>query len=114
MLIKTSVVAGIYDTLDDRESAYEKLIGRVAERIEKADTAPVAGATATTTPAASEPGFLSKIGGMFGDVLGGSNTPSSRQTVAEAAMKSAARAMGSEVGRRVIRGVLGSIFGGKR
>ena len=114
MLIKTSIVAGIYDTLDDRESAYEKLLGRVVERIEKADTAPAQGATATTATAASEPGFLSKMGGMFGDVLGGSNAPSSRQTVAEAAMKSAARAIGSEVGRRVIRGVLGSIFGGKR
>ena len=113
-LIKTSIVAGIYDTLDDRESAYEKLTGRVAERIEKSDTAPEQGASATTTPAASEPGFLSKVGGMIGDVFGGPNSPRSRQTVGEAAMKSAARAIGSEVGRRVIRGVLGSIFGGKR
>ncbi|TAG70119.1 MAG: DUF853 family protein, partial [Burkholderiales bacterium] len=37
-----------------------------------------------------------------------------RQGVGEAAVKSAARAIGSEVGRRVIRGVLGSIFGGSR
>jgi hypothetical protein len=54
------------------------------------------------------------MGGMIGDVLSTKNTPHSRQTVGEAAMKSAARAVGSEVGRRVIRGVLGSIFGGKR
>ena len=51
---------------------------------------------------------------MIGDVMETKNTPRSRQTVGEAAMKSAARAVGSEVGRRVIRGVLGSIFGGKR
>ena len=114
MLLKTSIVAGIYDALEDRESAYEKLMGRVAERIEKAETAPVVGGTATTPPAADEPGFLSKMGGMIGDVLGSPNSPRSRQSVGEAAMKSAARAIGSEVGRRVIRGVLGSIFGGKR
>ena len=114
VLLNTSIVAGIYDKLDDRESAYEKLMGRVAERIEKADTAPAAGGTTTTSPAADEPGFFSKMGGMIGDVLGSANSPRSRQSVGEAAMKSAARAMGSEVGRRVIRGVLGSIFGGKR
>ena len=113
-LLKSSIVAGIYDALDDRESAYEKLMGRVAERIDKAETAPVVAGTATTPPAADKPGFLSKMGGMIGDVLGSPNSPRSRQSVGEAAMKSAARAIGSEVGRRVIRGVLGSIFGGKR
>ena len=113
-LLKTSIVVGIYDAIDDRESAYEKLIGRVAERIEKADTAPAGDATTPAAPAGDEPGFLSKMGGMIGDVLGSPNSPRSRQSVGEAAMKSAARAIGSEVGRRVIRGVLGSIFGGKR
>jgi hypothetical protein len=43
-------------------------------------------------------------------VLGGGN--SRRQSAGDAMMKSAARAIGSEVGRRVIRGVLGSILGG--
>jgi hypothetical protein len=32
----------------------------------------------------------------------------------EALAKSAARAIGSQVGRSIIRGVLGSLFGGKR
>ncbi|MGH8631050.1 MAG: helicase HerA-like domain-containing protein, partial [Burkholderiales bacterium] len=35
-----------------------------------------------------------------------------RQSAGEAMVKSAARAIGSEVGRRIIRGVLGSILGG--
>ena len=113
-LLKTSIVVGIYDALADRESAYEKLNGRVAERIEKADTARAGNTTPTAAPAVDEPGFLSKMGGMIGDVLGSPSSPRSRQSVGEAAMKSAARAVGSEVGRRVIRGVLGSIFGGKR
>ncbi len=114
ILIKTSIVAGIYDTLQDRESAYEKLTGRVETRLDKAaDVASTSPATPATA-APEEPGFFSKMGGMIGDVLSTKNTPHSRQTVGEAAMKSAARAMGSEVGRRVIRGVLGSIFGGNR
>jgi hypothetical protein len=32
----------------------------------------------------------------------------------EALAKSAARAIGSQVGRAIIRGVLGSLFGGRR
>ncbi len=114
VLIKTSLVAGIYDTTVDRESAYEKLTGRVEARMETADKAAASTAPAATPAAKDEPGFFSKIGGMIGDVMESKNTPHSRQTVGEAAMKSAARAVGSEVGRRVIRGVLGSIFGGKR
>ena len=35
-----------------------------------------------------------------------------RQSAGEALVKSAARAVGSEVGRQIIRGVLGSILGG--
>ncbi len=117
-LLKTSIVSGIYDTLEDRESAYEKLTGRVETRLDKAadvaSTTPISAGTTSAEPAAQEPGFFSRMGGMIGDVLSTKNTPHSRQTVGEAAMKSAARAVGSEVGRRVIRGVLGSIFGGKR
>ena len=39
---------------------------------------------------------------------------SKREGVVEAALKSAARAMASEAGRRIIRGVLGSILGGRK
>ncbi len=37
-----------------------------------------------------------------------------RQTATEALIKSAARSIGTQVGRRVIRGILGSLFGGRR
>ncbi len=118
VLIQTSIVAGIYDRLADRESAYEKLTGRVDARLDKAADGAASAATAESAtppaPAADEPGFFSRMGGMIGDVLSSKNSPHSRQTIGDAAMKSAARAVGSEVGRRVIRGVLGSIFGGKR
>ena len=94
--IKRSSVAGIYEQLVDRESAYEVLKARRQ-------------ATATPTPSAPDSG-----GSVFGDVLGsvfGQNS-SRRQSAGEAMVKSAARAIGSEVGRQIIRGVLGSILGG--
>lgn len=114
-LVKNSLVAGIYDQREDRESAYEKLTGRVSARMDQAQNSPGAGAgTDATPPAKEEGGFFSKVSDVLGDVLSSKPSPRSRQTVGEAAIKSAARAVGSEVGRRVIRGVLGSIFGGKR
>jgi hypothetical protein len=37
-----------------------------------------------------------------------------RQTAGEALLKSAARAVGSTVGRQIIRGIMGSLLGGRR
>ena len=93
-----SLVAGHYEKAVDRESAYEKLKARAAT---KADGAPAPGGLG---------GILEKIG------LPGGAAPKgrTRESPLEAATKSAARAIGSEVGRRIIRGVLGSILGGRR
>ncbi len=41
-------------------------------------------------------------------------TSRSRQSAGEAMLKSAARSIGSQLGRQIIRGIMGSIFGGKR
>src|SRR5215469_5947596 len=49
----------------------------------------------------------------LGTILGGS-TGRRGDSLAEAAMKSAARAMGSSVGRQIVRGVLGSLLGSSR
>jgi len=117
-LIQGSLVAGVYDKAVDRESAYEKLTGRVTARSDAADantdTAKPAEAAAPAEAPAEGGGFFGKVGDMIGGVWDSKPSPRSRQTVGEAAMKSAARAIGTEVGRRVIRGVLGSIFGGKK
>ena len=51
------------------------------------------------------------------DILFGKTGPRGgrqSQGVLDAMTKSAARRIGSELGRRVLRGVLGSILGGKR
>src|SRR5262245_2393621 len=100
-LIRSSAVAGVYDKLQDRESAYEKLTQRVVEKT------PEASKSAEPT---SGGGFL----GTLGEILGGSTGPrgGKREGAVEAAAKSAARAIGSQVGREIIRGVLGGILGG--
>lgn len=82
--ILRSPIADRYEQVEDRESAYEILKARAQEK---------------TTPAESEP--PPKAAGR------------TRQSVAEAMVKSAARSIGSQLGRQIVRGVLGSIFGRK-
>ena len=54
--------------------------------------------------------------GSLSDVLFGSTGPRGgrRPGLAEAAATSAMRTAGSAVGREIVRGVLGSLFGGRR
>jgi hypothetical protein len=107
-IIKGSVVAGVYETAVDRESAYERLKGKVVAS-GHGNAAPVpAGGTAGPSSAG---GWLESAGAALGGVLG-SGGSGRGDTVLQAAMKSAARTMGSTVGRQIIRGVLGSLLGG--
>ncbi|TCS74079.1 hypothetical protein EDC61_101304 [Sulfuritortus calidifontis] len=85
-LIQGSVLYGHYEKAVDRESAYELLKGRSEQQ-------------QTAAEPAAKPGRAPAAG---------------RQTVAEAMVKSAARAIGSQLGRAIIRGVLGSLLGGRR
>lgn len=106
-LLQTSLVAGAYDTPIDRESAYEILKARAKQSADAAGTQ-------TQTGAASSSGS-SGLGGVLADMLGGGSGHSrGRESAVEALAKSAARAMGSQIGRSIIRGVLGSLFGGRR
>ena len=99
-LLANSLVAGQYEKNVDRESAFEKLKGRRG--------------TETTPSPTAEAGGLGGILSKMGFPGLGSGGTSRREGVVEAAAKSAARAMASEAGRRIIRGVLGSIFGGRK
>jgi uncharacterized protein len=95
--MRNSVVAGVYDTVVDRESAYERLKGR---------------ATQSAAPEAPTPqGAAPKSNPWLGELLGTSGNRRGDSLV-EAMAKSAARTMGSTVGRQIIRGVLGSLLGG--
>jgi DNA helicase HerA-like ATPase len=110
-VIKGSLVYGVYEKAEDRESAYEKLKARTetAQAELAPDAAPVADDAASG-------GFLDNLGSIFGGGAkpAGKAPARGREGVLEAAAKSAARAIGSQVGREIIRGVLGSILGGGR
>ena len=111
-IIRSSVIAGVYEQAVDRDSAYEKLKGKVAASATGAN-APVTATQETTptqAPAASHTDWLQEAGSVIGNVLGSGT--SRRETAAQAMMKSAARSIGSTVGRQIVRGVLGSLLGG--
>ena len=102
--MQTSLVAGIYDSAVDRESAYELLKQRVAQPPSARPK------TEQSTPAPSG-GLLDQLG----SILGGSSTGrgnSRRDTVLEAMLKSGARSVGTQLGQQIVRGVLGSLLGG--
>lgn len=81
--ISRSPYKGRYDTSLDRESAYELLIKRAE--------------TSTQQQANSKSKKTS-------------SRRSNRQSAAEAFLKSTARSVGSQLGRRLVRGILGSLF----
>jgi hypothetical protein len=85
-IIRNSVLYGHYEKTVDRESAYEKLKARTEEI--KAEPA-------------EEKSKPSEVLSQTGVILG-------------AMAKSAAHAIGSQLGRQIIRGVLGSMFGGTK
>jgi uncharacterized protein len=107
-LIQNSLVAGVYEKAIDRESAYEKINGRAQAGAAEAQKAPDGGAAGK-----DEGGGI--MGGL-NDVLFGTTGPrgAKHDGLAQSMAKSAVRTMGSAVGREIIRGVLGSIFGGKK
>ena len=107
-LIQNSLVAGVYEKEVDRQSAYEKLQERAQTSIAGAAQAPNGGAAGE----AASGGIL----GGLNDVLFGTTGPrgAKHDGLAQSMARSAVRTMGSTVGREIIRGVLGSLFGGSK
>ena len=107
-LIQNSLVAGVYEKEVDRQSAYEKLQERAQTSIAGAAQAPNGGAAGE----AASGGIL----GGLNDVLFGTTGPrgAKHDGLAQSMARSAVRTMGSTVGREIIRGVLGSLFGGNK
>ena len=102
--IAASSVAGHYEKQVDRESAYEKLSVRAQQ---------VAQEKAAEEHKPQQAG----AGSLASDILFGKTGPrggKQSQGLIEAMAKSAARTVGSQVGRELIRGVLGSLLGGKK
>jgi hypothetical protein len=97
-LIRQSPFAGRYDKMIDRESAHELLQAR-AEKV------------AAEVAADNRMKELEKAARRYD----AASTPraSNRQTLGEAIVKSAARSISSNLGKQIVRGILGSIFKGR-
>jgi DNA helicase HerA-like ATPase len=111
-LLANSLVAGVYEQTIDRESAYERLKGAAPA---------TAGAAAGTisAPGGQAPAqatVTDQVLSGLGDALFGSTGPrgGQRQGLAQMMVKSAVRNIGSAVGREIVRGVMGSILGGRK
>jgi DNA helicase HerA-like ATPase len=104
---------GHYEKTVDRESAYEKLKARTLSK--PGGTTIVPPATEGQQPAPSGATGTSGLGSVLAGVLLGTTGPrgAHHDGLVESAAKSAARTLGSNVGRAIIRGTLGSIFGGR-
>jgi len=113
-LIASSLVAGTYEKVVDRESAHEKIKGRTAGK-----AAPAPGTAAPTLPGTAPKEAAGPGGGMLDglkDAIFGSTGPRGGryEGLAEKAASSAVRSIGSAMGREIIRGVLGSLLGGSK
>jgi DNA helicase HerA-like ATPase len=101
-LMKSSLVAGVYDQAVDRESAYERLKGRAQQRQQ----------AAPAQKQAASGGVLGSLEGLFAGTTGPRG--GHHDSVMEAMLKSGARSVGTQLGRQLVRGVLGSLLGGAR
>lgn len=86
-IIKSSPNFGIYEKTIDRESAYEILTRKMQEKT---------AATKTTTVKEKKPAGRPK------------------KSATETLITSTARSVGNQIGRQIIRGIMGSIFGKKK
>ena len=93
-----------YDTRIDRESASEMLARKAEQKTEQAQAPP---AKTRAQDDAQEGGF----GQSVKDAVFGTKR---RQGMVETMAKQTARTMGNQIGRQILRGIMGSIFGGKR
>jgi len=93
-LLASSPVRGIYDQVQDRESAFEMLKERAEQKAAAAEAPPAA---AAPQPPARAPAR---------------ERPSESAQMVDAFAKSMLRTLGSQVGRQLIRGVLGGLMGG--
>jgi DNA helicase HerA-like ATPase len=114
-VMNASLVKGTYDQTVDRESAYEKLRARTNDRQgtgkAAAPAAPVPGPGVPPPPAAN-----TNVTGSLSSVIFGTTGPrgAHHEGLLEVAAKSATRAISSGAGRSILRGVLGSILGGRK
>jgi uncharacterized protein len=124
--MQNSVVAGVYDQVVDRESAYERLKARSNDSASVAQSATPQASQApppqnfpqTPAPPAAMPqagaSAVNEVLGSLGSVLLGRTGPRGgyHEGLIESMVRSGARSVGSQLGGQIVRGMLGSILGG--
>ncbi len=111
-LLQSSLVAGVYEQAQDRESAFEKIKGQSAAATGEA-------ASSGALPGQNQAQAEAQSGGLMGslsEMLFGGTGPrgGQRDGVAQLVVKSAVRTVGSAIGREIVRGVLGGLMGSSR
>lgn len=120
--IRDSEVYGLYDEAIDRESAYEVLKGRARKKAEQEERQ-----REQEEQEREERGRMKRRRTGYHDDDGyrddrptrrsrrrsNRRRRSGRQSIAEAAMKSVVRTVASSLGRALVRGILGSLKGGR-
>ncbi|MGO2437625.1 MAG: helicase HerA-like domain-containing protein, partial [Serratia proteamaculans] len=104
--INKSPLYGRYEDMVDRESAYEKLSSAGFATV----GTPQPGQP-TSQPQAQQPAGGGLMGGL-NDILFGSTGP--RGGKHDGIVQTAAKSMARDLGRQILRGVLGSIMGGRK
>jgi hypothetical protein len=116
-LLQSSLVAGIYEKVVDRESAYEKLQGRTTSALGNGAAARNGQGAPLGTAAGGnvQPQDGGGLMGGLNDVLFGTTGPrgAKHDGLVQTMARSAVRTIGTSVGKEILRGVLGGIFGKK-
>jgi DNA helicase HerA-like ATPase len=97
VLMANSLVAGVYEKTIDRESAYEILTHRAEDIAKQKQADEIAISQAKEQAKSEKPKAVSR----------------QRETAMEAFFKSAMRSIGTQIGGRLVRGILGSLLGSK-
>ena len=127
-LMASSIVSGVYDTEADRESAFEKLQNKVQERQQQAAQAEVDKVQAKEQEAiakqqAKEAEALAKQQAREQERIAREQQKEAERSAKQREKliqdtvgtfaKSAARSLGGSTGQKIVRGLLGSLFGRK-
>ncbi|AXC10948.1 ATPase component BioM of energizing module of biotin ECF transporter [Acidisarcina polymorpha] len=101
-IIASSLVAGVYEKVVDRESAYEMLQAR-ASQAPAVVAVPADGQAPSSSPASARPWY---------DIPGVTTRSGRGDSLVETVAKTAVRTVGVAVGRQIVRGLMGSLLGG--
>ncbi|QXT38266.1 helicase HerA-like domain-containing protein [Gymnodinialimonas ceratoperidinii] len=112
-LIGQSPIAGKYETIEDRESAYEILQKRAAEAAREAEEAEAKEEQAAPAEREYRAGRRYSAPNVSRSTSKPRRRSSRSDSVGTAFAKSFARQMGTQSGRAVVRGILGGLFRGR-